>query len=65
MVFFLTILTTNNANLNIASVQGTVKPTLESEIVIGIDLSHDNDINSSELVNLTSILNTTVFESLH
>ena len=59
MVFFLTILTTNNANLRVTTVQGTVKPTLESEIVIGIDLSHDNDVNSSEIANLTSILNTT------
>ncbi len=59
MVFFLTILMTNNANLTVTTVQGTVKPTAESEIVIGIDLSHDNDVNSSELTNLTSILNTT------
>ncbi|MFX1505459.1 MAG: hypothetical protein ACFFDC_05020 [Promethearchaeota archaeon] len=59
MVFFLTILMTNNANLNIKTVQGTVKPSLESEIVIGIDLSHNNDVNSSEIINLTSILNTT------
>jgi hypothetical protein len=59
MVFFLTIFMTNNANLNIKTVQGTVKPTLESEIVIGIDLSHGNDVNSSEIANLISILNTT------
>jgi hypothetical protein len=50
---------TDNANLYIKTVQGTVKPTLESEIVIGIDLSHNNDVNSSEIANLTSILNAT------
>lgn len=59
MVFFLTIFMTNNANLSVTTVQGTVKPTIESEIVIGIDLSHDNDVNSNEIANLTSILNTT------
>ena len=59
MVFFLTILMTDNANFNIKTVQGTIKPTLESEIVIGIDLSHSNDVNSSEIANLTSVLNTT------
>ncbi|MFX0088093.1 MAG: hypothetical protein ACFFAU_20740 [Candidatus Hodarchaeota archaeon] len=40
-------------------VQGAIEPTIESEIVIGIDLGHDNAINSSHLTNLTSILNTT------
>lgn len=59
MVFFLTAVNTNNTNLKITIVQGTVEPTIESEIVIGIDLSHSNDINSSELTNLTLILNTT------
>ncbi|MFX1514995.1 MAG: hypothetical protein ACFFC6_01710 [Promethearchaeota archaeon] len=59
MVFFLTILTTNNADFRVTTVQGAVKPTSESEIVIGIDLSHDNDINSSEIANLTSILEAT------
>jgi hypothetical protein len=59
MVFFLTILTNDNTNLSVTTVQGAVKPTTESEIVIGIDLSHGNAVNSSEITNLTSILNTT------
>jgi len=59
IVFFLTILTTNNSYLNLIIVQGTVKPTIESEIIIGIDIYHQNDINTSEITNLTSILNTT------
>jgi len=59
MVFFLIILMTNNANLNIKTVQGTVKPTPESEIVIGIDLAHENVLNSSQIANLTSILEST------
>lgn len=59
MVFFLTIITTNNTNLNVDAVQGTVETTLLSEIVIGIDTYHDNDLNSSEISNLTSILNNT------
>ena len=59
MVFFLTTLMTNNANLFIETVQGTVKPTPESEIVIGIDLAHNNALNSSQIENLTSILEST------
>ncbi|UCG00541.1 MAG: hypothetical protein JSW11_13025 [Candidatus Heimdallarchaeota archaeon] len=64
VVFFLTLLTTNNANLHVKTVQGAVKPTLESEIVIGIDLSHNNDVNSTEIANLTSILNTTFTQQI-
>lgn len=59
MVFFLNLLTINNSYLNPLIVQGTVKPTIESEIIIGIDLYHQSDINTSEITNLTSILNTT------
>ncbi len=40
-------------------VLGTVEPTVESEIVIGIDLSHQNNMTSLELINLTSIINST------
>ncbi|MFX0013600.1 MAG: hypothetical protein ACFFB2_10650 [Promethearchaeota archaeon] len=59
IVFSLTILNNNNTYINISTVQGTVEPVLESEIVIGIDLSHNNAINSSDITKLTSILNTT------
>jgi hypothetical protein len=45
--------------LNGFKVQGTVESTSESEIVIGIDTYHDNDLNSSEISNITSQLNTT------
>ena len=45
--------------MKIEVVLGTVEPTIESEIVIGIDFSHQNNISSQDLVNLTSILNST------
>ncbi|UCG90568.1 MAG: hypothetical protein JSU57_02235 [Candidatus Heimdallarchaeota archaeon] len=59
MVFFLTILTPNSTYMNLIVVQGIVEPTIESEIIIGIDLYHQSDINISEITHLTSILNTT------
>lgn len=42
--------------IKLVAVQGTIEPTNESEIVIGIDFGHENDVNSSELINLTNIL---------
>ena len=46
-------------NINPMVVQGVVTPTLESDIVIGIDMAHDNNISVDQVVNLTSILNST------
>jgi hypothetical protein len=40
-------------------IQGAVAPTLESDIVIGIDMAHNNNISVSQLTNLTTLLNTT------
>ncbi len=59
LVFFLTSFNINSNNLKISAVQGIIEPSVESKIVIGIDLSHENDINSSDITNLTSILNVT------
>ncbi|MHA1977273.1 MAG: hypothetical protein ACW98I_10260 [Candidatus Hodarchaeales archaeon] len=38
-------------------VTGAVTPTLESDIVIGIDMAHNNNISESQLSNLTTLLN--------
>ena len=38
-------------------VTGAVTPTLESDIVIGIDVAHNNNISESQLSNLTTLLN--------
>lgn len=40
-------------------VKGAVAPTLESDIVIGIDMAHNNNISVNQLTNLTALLNTT------
>ena len=40
-------------------IQGAVSPTLESNIVIGIDMAHNNNISVNQLTNLTTLLNTT------
>jgi len=40
-------------------IQGAVAPTLESDIVIGIDMAHNNNISVNQLTNLTTLLNTT------
>ncbi|MFX0051066.1 MAG: hypothetical protein ACFFAJ_14815 [Candidatus Hodarchaeota archaeon] len=58
LVLFLSTTNINSNNLQIVTVLG-VEPVAESEIVIGIDLQHNNNLSSSELANLTSILNTT------
>ncbi len=62
-VFFITAINTDMNIIKFVAVQGTIEPTNESQIVIGIDLGHENDINSSELINLTNIFDTT-FSSL-
>ncbi|MHA2305230.1 MAG: hypothetical protein ACXACU_07525 [Candidatus Hodarchaeales archaeon] len=62
-VFFITAFNTDMNIIRLEAVQGTIEPTNESEIVIGIDFSHENDINSSDLINLTNIIDTT-FSSL-
>jgi len=41
------------------AIQGAIEPTIESEIVIGIDQGHLNNLSSNEITNLTYILNTT------
>lgn len=41
-------------------VQGTVEPTIESEIVVGIDMGHQNALNYTELTNMSSIINSTL-----
>ena len=40
-------------------VQGSVAPTQESDIVIGIDMAHNNNISATQLTNLTTLLNDT------
>jgi len=40
-------------------IQGADTPTLESDIVIGIDMAHNNNISVNQLSNLTTLLNTT------
>ncbi|UCE13666.1 MAG: hypothetical protein JSV04_00490 [Candidatus Heimdallarchaeota archaeon] len=59
IVFFLATFNSNTNNLKLKIVQGTIEPTNESEIVVGLDLGHQNALNSSDLTNLTSILNST------
>lgn len=46
-------------NLNSKVVQGAVTPTFESDIVIGIDMAHGNNISVDQITNLTAILNST------
>ena len=58
-IFFFIAIIINSNNLHTIIVQGTVEPTIESEIVIGIDMGHQNNLTTNQLTNLTSILNTT------
>ncbi len=58
-ILFVTKFNINMNTMRLIVVQGAIEPTVESEIVIGIDLGHDNAINSSHLTNLTHILDTT------
>ena len=59
LVVFLMMITIQDENINPMVVQGVVTPTLESDIVIGIDMAHNNNISVDQVVNLTSILNST------
>ncbi len=59
LVFFLTAINIDNRSFTVNSVKAVVNPTNETEIVIGIDLGHNNNITSKELTNLTTILNST------
>jgi len=47
------------SNIRLITVQGVIEPSIESEIVIGIDLGHDNTVNYTDIVNFTSILDST------
>lgn len=58
-LFFFTALIINSNNLNMIKVQGIVVPTVESDIIIGIDIGHQNNLTSNHLTNLTSIFNET------
>ncbi|MFX0184510.1 MAG: hypothetical protein ACFE95_15620 [Candidatus Hodarchaeota archaeon] len=59
LVFFLSTTNINDNSLEMNTVQGVIEPTIESEIVIGIDQGHLNNLSSNEITNLTSILNAT------
>ena len=59
LVVFLTMNSINTNNSGIIMVKGVVAPTLESDIVIGIDMSHNNNISVNQLTNLTNLFNTT------
>ncbi|MHA2031750.1 MAG: hypothetical protein ACW99Q_20420 [Candidatus Kariarchaeaceae archaeon] len=59
LVVFLTIFAIQDENGNLMVVQGTVTPTLESDIVIGIDMAHGNNISVNQITNLTALLNST------
>jgi hypothetical protein len=59
LVVFLTMNSINSNNSGIVVIQGAVAPNLESDIVIGIDMAHNNNISASQLTNLTTLLNTT------
>ena len=59
LVVFLTMSSVNTNNSGIMMVKGAVAPTLESDIVIGIDMAHNNNISANQLTNLTALLNTT------
>ncbi len=56
-VIFLTAVAINDNHSASMIVKGAVSPTLESDIVIGIDMVHDNNISESQLSNLTTLLN--------
>lgn len=49
----------NNENFQITTISGAIDPTTLSEIIIGIDLAHNNNFTREEIVNLTSNIETT------
>ncbi|MHA1214295.1 MAG: DUF4350 domain-containing protein [Candidatus Hodarchaeales archaeon] len=59
ITIFLVSVNSNPSNIRIVLVNGVVDPTTETEIVIGIDIGHNNNITASQLTNLTKILNET------
>lgn len=56
-VIFLTTVTIEDNNSASMIVMGAGAPILESDIVIGIDMAHNNNISESQLSNLTTLLN--------
>ncbi|MCK4849188.1 MAG: hypothetical protein KAT16_09195, partial [Candidatus Heimdallarchaeota archaeon] len=59
LIVFLAMNLIGTNNSGIMMIQGAVAPTLESDIVIGIDMVHNNNISANQLTNLTALLNTT------
>jgi hypothetical protein len=59
MVFFLLTINTNNNKLSVLVAQGVIDPPLESEIVIGIDLGHENILSISNISHLEAVINDT------
>lgn len=59
LVIFLTVTTIQNDTNSTIMVQGSVSPTHESDIVIGIDMAHNNNISAAQLTNLTTYFNNT------
>ena len=59
IILIITIFNSDMSNIGLITVQGAIEPSLESEIVIGIDLGHDSTVNSTDIVNFTSILDST------
>ena len=55
-VIFITAVAIKDRNSSSTIVTGAVAPTLESEIVIGIDMAHNNNISENQLSNLTTLL---------
>jgi hypothetical protein len=45
--------------MHVVIVHGSISPTHESDIVIGIDMAHNNNITTAQLTNLTALLNST------
>jgi hypothetical protein len=56
-VIFLTAVAIEDNRSTPMIVTGAVAPTIESDIVIGIDMAHNNNISESQLSNLTTLLN--------
>ena len=59
IILIITTFNSDISNIRLITVQGVIEPSIESEIVIGIDLGHDNTVNYTDIVNFTSILDST------
>ncbi|MFW9855872.1 MAG: hypothetical protein ACFFFG_12485 [Candidatus Thorarchaeota archaeon] len=58
LVLMVLVLTTMTKDIQkTITVQGVIKPVQESELIIGLDLAHQNNLSSTELLNLTNVLN--------